>query len=192
MTINDVEMLVVAALAGHSVIDDSPGPPSRVRRLTCQRCGRTVQRPSLMEPPCGSILEFYCDGVTKEIASAIMEYYDERGLKLTADDASNECKKESAAFMEALADQEVEATVVSGLRIDKRTRMVVAGHFAVKIGDDIWDWTARQFDPAAPVPLVTPWSQWQREWAQASEGWVDPLDDLCPCPVHGGRKPGPG
>jgi hypothetical protein len=61
--------------------------------------------------------------------------------------------------------------VISGLKFGEvpefpGQRMVLGGHFAVQVGTTAYDWTARQFDPQASVPLVLPVDQWHGEWSK--------------------------
>lgn len=105
------------------------------------------------------------------LSAAVEQHVAERGRLLDPDEARDRCQSESAAFMETLAAYGVEATVVSGLRVRSWDGLVLAGHFAVRVGDDVWDWTARQFDPSAEVPLVMPLSRWREEWRFVGEGW---------------------
>jgi hypothetical protein len=54
---------------------------------------------------------------------------------------------------------------VTGFKFaDNACTIVTQGHTAVLIEDTVWDWTARQFDEKAPVPLLMPLSQWEAEW----------------------------
>lgn len=107
------------------------------------------------------------------LEAAVEQHVAERGRLFNPAEARDRCQTESAAFMETLAAHGVEATVVSGLLLDGG--VVVCGHFAVRVGDDVWDWTLRQFDPAADVPTVTPWETWQRDWWNPTEGWLAPM-----------------
>lgn len=48
-------------------------------------------------------------------------------------------------------------------------RLFLAGHFAVRVGDEVYDWTARQFDPHAAVPTVRTLADWRAEWPPVEE-----------------------
>lgn len=109
------------------------------------------------------------------LAAAVAQHVEERGRLFNPAQARDRCQSESAAFMETLAGFDIEATVVSGLVMDGN--VVLAGHFAVRVGDDVWDWTARQFDPHADVPKVTSWETWRTEWFNPTAGWLDTVDD---------------
>lgn len=109
------------------------------------------------------------------LAGAVAQHITERGRLLNPAEARDRCQSESVAFMETLAGFGIEATVVSGFRMAEN--VILCGHFAVRVGDDVWDWTARQFDPTAAVPLVIPWEEWCELWSNPTEGWFDPLDD---------------
>lgn len=77
------------------------------------------------------------------------------------------CEEVSEAFAAHLAEAGVEATVVSGMRLQDLPGggvLVLGGHFAVLVGDVVYDWTARQFQPAVPVPLVVSYDQWRQVW----------------------------
>lgn len=186
-----VDPLRVAALNGHSVVDDAPGAPSKVQRWTCDRCGRAVLR--ALGNVYGSAMTDLCTGVTEAMAAAIADYLAEYPLLLDPLEARDRCLSSSTAFASALAEHDIEAVPVSGLLIADSSELVdggpiiLAGHFAVRVGDQVWDWTLRQFETGCPVPSVTPWVQWQQDWYQPHEGWLDPLDALCPCEIHGGK-----
>ena len=52
----------------------------------------------------------------------------------------------------------------------------ITTHYVLRVGDQCWDWTARQFDTALPVPLVWPVSRARRvhrrggRWRAANGG----------------------
>lgn len=81
-------------------------------------------------------------------------------------EAEDRCVPVSEAFIAALADEDVSAQLVNGVRMGQfqGIPVVLNGHFAVQVGDTIYDWTARQFDPTAPVPLVEPVQAWRARW----------------------------
>lgn len=89
--------------------------------------------------------------------------------------AHDMCVPISEAFASALADAGVEAEVLSGVRMGdfNGTPVVANGHFAVRVGEVVYDWTARQFNETAAVPLVEPVTVWRRRWptlADATSG----------------------
>jgi len=52
-------------------------------------------------------------------------------------------------------------------RMDTRWRAIPAHlieHHVVQLGRYVVDWTARQFDPTAPVPEITPVAVFRRRW----------------------------
>lgn len=88
------------------------------------------------------------------------------------------CEEVSAAFARACHEAGVAATVISGARFGEvdqfpGVRLMLGGHFAVLVadeeGDTVFDWTARQFDPKAPVPEVMALSRWRQVWVPSSQ-----------------------
>ena len=80
--------------------------------------------------------------------------------------AYDQCVPVSEAFGRTLTEAGVAATVISGVRMGQfqGVPVVLNGHFAVRVDDTVYDWTARQFDPDAPVPLVEPVAAWRERW----------------------------
>jgi hypothetical protein len=76
------------------------------------------------------------------------------------------CLQVSNEFIERLQEAGIAAEPISGFRISRN--VVLAGHVAVLVDRKVWDWTARQFDPAAAVPLVQSRSQWRETWKDLS------------------------
>jgi hypothetical protein len=74
--------------------------------------------------------------------------------------AAERCFEYSTAFVDLVGA----GTVVSGVWMDVEHRIVHAGHAAALIDGVIYDWTARQFDADAPVPLVEPEASWRERW----------------------------
>ena len=76
------------------------------------------------------------------------------------------CVWESEDFAAACRAAGVEAVIVSGFATVQFGGMTVVtmGHTAVRVGDTVYDWTARQFNPTAPVPLVLPYEEWRAAW----------------------------
>lgn len=84
----------------------------------------------------------------------------------TPEGAHDQCVTESERFHGWLLDHGIEAHVVNGFQFGTFMGKVVVtdGHTAVQVGHVVYDWTARQFDPAAPFPLVQPVSEWRKTW----------------------------
>lgn len=80
--------------------------------------------------------------------------------------AHDQCVWESERFAAALAEAGVEATIVSGMRCTTflGVTIVQCAHVAVRVGDTVYDWTARQFNPDAGFPAVMTVEEWQAEW----------------------------
>jgi hypothetical protein len=79
------------------------------------------------------------------------------------------CDKVSGEFARLCADRGLPAKVVSGMRFGEipefpGTEVVLGGHFAVSVGTSVIDWTARQFDPCAQVPVVVSLGEWRKVW----------------------------
>lgn len=79
------------------------------------------------------------------------------------------CVEVSGRFAAAVLACGLDATVLSGVRMGATPffpgqQVMLGGHYAVAVGSDVYDWTARQFDPAAPVPLVQPIDEWAATW----------------------------
>lgn len=89
--------------------------------------------------------------------------------------AHDQCRKASSAFIDFLG--------VRGIRAEMEEIGVYDGvsHRAVAVGDVLVDWTARQYDEAAPWPLVMPNSLGQRE-IDAAIGYR-PAEDQPPAPT---------
>ena len=85
------------------------------------------------------------------------------------DQVHDRCFTFSEAFVEHLADAdtEVRGEIVSGFKTDEPNGFLIwGGHAAVRIdGDIVIDWSARQFDPEAPVPRVVTLAEWRESWA---------------------------
>lgn len=120
----------------------------------------------------------------QKLALAVEQYLEERGLLLNPEDARDQCYVEAAYFAEVLMGHGIHATAVSGLKMGAGGG-VLAGHFAVRVGDQVWDWTFRQFDPECEVPTIIPWSTWQKQFLYVQEGWIpDPVARICDCELH--------
>jgi len=69
------------------------------------------------------------------------------------------------AYLRAwMADVDVE--IISGVKVERVDGMTLIqqGHFAVLHDGLVYDWTARQFDPDAPFPMVAPLAEWRQKW----------------------------
>jgi hypothetical protein len=81
--------------------------------------------------------------------------------------ATDQCAVASEAFALRLREAGIAHAVVSGLHtVDN---VILYGHFAVRIKDEVWDWTYRQFDHDSPWPRVTDVAQWYDEWSHVTE-----------------------
>lgn len=76
--------------------------------------------------------------------------------------ARDRCVDVSTRFRDLLAAAGVEAEIISGFEMVGD--LVLNGHTAVLVGERVYDWTARQFDASAPVPLIQPVSEWRTTW----------------------------
>lgn len=95
----------------------------------------------------------------------------------TPDGASERCQEVSEAFMTHCHQSGVPAELISGGKFGHDERFpylreeLLVGHFAVLIpvresrdewiGEVVCDWTARQFDPGAPVPQILSEEDWR-------------------------------
>lgn len=104
------------------------------------------------------------------LATVVEEFQRDYGQRLLDPfEAHDRCQDYSEEFASRCKEAGVEAEVVSGLKFGEMPefpgqRLVLGGHFAVQVGPMVYDWTARQFDPTAPVPMVTTIDQWRDEW----------------------------
>ena len=94
------------------------------------------------------------------------------------------CVAVSEDFVAMLAEHDIAAETISGVMMGEvpeipGTTAVLAGHYAVLVhdqaadgspGDVVYDWTARQFDPTARVPLIQPLAQWRATWTELGSG----------------------
>ena len=81
--------------------------------------------------------------------------------------ARGACFNESHRFALVLADVGIRAEVVSGVTYGDFAgqRVVMDGHAAARVGDVVYDWTARQFWPHdQPVPLIQSYEEWAATW----------------------------
>lgn len=54
------------------------------------------------------------------------------------------------------------AELITGFEMDGN--VILNGHTATLVGEMVYDWTLRQFDPHAAVPSITPLAQWRETW----------------------------
>lgn len=83
--------------------------------------------------------------------------------------ALDRCIVASEEFASEVTSAGGAAEVVSGVRFGEMPEfpgheVLLGGHYAVLVGDTVYDWTARQFDPQCDFPLVVPLSQWRSTW----------------------------
>lgn len=74
----------------------------------------------------------------------------------------DKCHEYSDAFVEFLGFHYIYAETVQGFEMSGN--VILQGHVANLVGSDVYDWTARQFDPSSPVPTVTPLPEWRSKW----------------------------
>lgn len=80
--------------------------------------------------------------------------------------AYDQCVPVSEEFAALLKHNGVSCEVISGVRYGEFMghRVVAGGHFAVQVGNDVYDWTIRQFEPNASVPKVCSIVEWRAQW----------------------------
>lgn len=82
--------------------------------------------------------------------------------------ARDECRNESLMFLRTLDICKVPGgELISGVKVVGD--VIVGGHFAVQVGDLVYDWTARQFDEDAPLPKITTVEEFRSEWMSFEE-----------------------
>lgn len=90
----------------------------------------------------------------------------------TPEGAHDQCVSESARFRLALIEVGIFAEIVSGFRVVTfldGIEVITNGHVAVRVGDVVYDWTARQFDPDAKFPAIMTVPEWEAAWPSLSE-----------------------
>lgn len=75
--------------------------------------------------------------------------------------AQDECYHASYAFLGLLQEGKIDAELTEGMYLDPDD-IIIWDHYGVKVGDVVYDWTARQFYPPAPWPMIVPWEDWNR------------------------------
>lgn len=98
---------------------------------------------------------------------AIIEFARTWPATLVPEKVRDQCILRSEAFVAFLCDWGVEAVLIYGFWMTEFMghRVVGAAHVAVLSGGMVYDWTARQFDPGAPVPLVQTVEEFRSTWA---------------------------
>jgi hypothetical protein len=90
-------------------------------------------------------------------------------------EARDQCVSISESFASICRHRGIGARTVTGFlkgSVPPFTgEVILCGHTAAEVpgagGRLAVDWTARQFDPRAPVPLVAPLADWQAFWGPA-------------------------
>lgn len=87
-------------------------------------------------------------------------------IGITPELARDQCGTESFRFMLALEDAGIDSERIDGFSFGTLLGkpIILNGHTAVRVGDQVYDWTARQFDPDAPHPLVCSVQEWRQTW----------------------------
>jgi hypothetical protein len=118
------------------------------------------------------------------LPGVIREFSDRYGQRLHDPLFARErCEPVSRQFAAACQARGIPAAVISGVRTGEHpafpgVELILDGHFAVLLpsrrdtaehdgGPEdglVIDWTARQFDPAAPVPAITTAAAWREDW----------------------------
>lgn len=73
--------------------------------------------------------------------------------------SQDQCLYAASFFRGLLAAADVDAEVVGGEYVDA-DGIVIWGHYATRVGDLVYDWSARQFYPPADWPTIVSWEQW--------------------------------
>lgn len=115
--------------------------------------------------------------MTTALEEAIHEFIEQATEQQwhTAAGAENRCNIASDAFLHVLEEYGIEGEIEHYEReilLDRKEYPYGAlgdssYHWAVRVGDTIIDWTARQFDEQAPFPAV--WKAARREWRNCTE-----------------------
>lgn len=120
-----------------------------------------------------------------EIRSAVdrvaARFLEEQGAMVSDPNLAREwCLERSEEFVELLLAEGVAAQTISGAVFGEMAQfpgveLLLRGHVAALVclgdpaaaGEDVdvvYDWTARQFDPECPVPLIQSVAQWRETW----------------------------
>ncbi len=115
----------------------------------------------------------------------VIRLFGELGLAGHLEDPANahdQCISVSTTFERMCAHRGIPAETVDGFCFTRfppfKREAMVAGHTAVRalascaqqdVSREIAiDWTARQFDPVAPVPLIVEFEDWRAFWQDAA------------------------
>jgi hypothetical protein len=105
--------------------------------------------------------------------AAVDEFAEQHGTWLMDPTLHDHCVLVSEEFKAVCVRHNVAAQVIDGLQVGEHPafpgkRLVLAGHFAVLLPNEaagiVVDWTARQFDPDAPVPMIMSLHEWRATW----------------------------
>lgn len=87
------------------------------------------------------------------------------------------CVEVSSQFAQLCAERGVPAQLIHGAHFGELeqfpgVRLLLGAHSAVWLTgcDVVVDWTAHQFDPVAPVPVVEPVDAWRARWVPVGGG----------------------
>lgn len=89
-----------------------------------------------------------------------------RDARTTPEAARDRCVFESERFSRLLTQAGVHHVLVVGAQTVEwgEHKVLLQAHTAVRVGRKVYDWTARQFDPEAPVPEVMSAAVWRQRW----------------------------
>lgn len=110
------------------------------------------------------------DDAAVRLAAAVAEFADLHAEALADPGyAHDRCVPVTEQFVATCAAHGVDAVVVNGMKTGQAPEfpgvtLALQGHYAVLVEDLVYDWTARQFNPGAPVPQVTTMDTWQAAW----------------------------
>lgn len=114
------------------------------------------------------------DGAGPDVARVIHLFGGFGFARLLSDpaEARDQCIHISESFASVCRHRSINAGTVTGFlkgSVPPFTgEAILCGHTAAEVpgpgGPLAVDWTARQFDPHAPVPLVVPLADWQAFW----------------------------
>lgn len=111
--------------------------------------------------------------VSTALASVVDQFAADHAHLADPAQAREVCVETSEAFVAVCLSAGLPAKIVTGAQFGETpefpgVRLLLHGHTAALVGDGdhdwIYDWTARQFDPAAEFPAVMTVEQWREEW----------------------------
>lgn len=121
------------------------------------------------------------EALTPAVAGAVGEFEKLGFAELVHDPAraGDRCRDMSVAFDDICRQRGIQAEVVRGafsceLTLFPGNLITLAVHVAVQVqaphGEALAvDWTARQFEGDAPVPLIVPVAAWRQVWAALTD-----------------------